>query len=55
VDLEATIAEVEQQMRTAAADLAFEAAAQLRDQLFDLRARLGGKAARPTADVAAER
>ena len=38
LDREALIEVLEQQMREAAADLDFETAAQLRDQLFDLRA-----------------
>jgi len=45
MDDEALIALVEQQMREAAANLDFEAAAALRDQLFELKARggAGGK------------
>ena len=45
MDNEALIALVEQQMREAAANLDFEAAAALRDQLFELKARggAGGK------------
>jgi excinuclease ABC subunit B len=46
MDLEATIAAVEEQMKAAAAELDFEAAARLRDQLFDLRARLDGTSRR---------
>jgi excinuclease ABC subunit B len=42
LDLAAMIEMVEQQMREAAADLDFEAAAQLRDQLFELKAKANG-------------
>ena len=42
VDLEAAIADVEQRMKAAAAALDFEGAARLRDELFELRARLDG-------------
>jgi excinuclease UvrABC nuclease subunit len=42
-------------MREAATALDFEAAARLRDQLFEVKARMGGNAARPAiaADAAA--
>ncbi|HEX5436346.1 MAG TPA: excinuclease ABC subunit UvrB [Gemmatimonadaceae bacterium] len=46
MDLEAVIGMVEQQMREAAANLDFEGAALLRDQLFELRSRADGKARR---------
>jgi excinuclease UvrABC helicase subunit UvrB len=38
LDREALIATLEQQMREAAAELDFELAAQLRDQIFELKA-----------------
>jgi excinuclease ABC subunit B len=41
---------LEQQMKTAAKELDFEAAAQIRDQLFELRARLDGVKGPPRAD-----
>ena len=41
-DIDATIAQLEADMRAAAKELDFEAAAQLRDQLFELRARKDG-------------
>ncbi|MDQ3696592.1 MAG: excinuclease ABC subunit UvrB [Gemmatimonadota bacterium] len=43
MELEAMIAEVEGGMKTAAGSLDFETAAALRDQLFELRARLDGQ------------
>jgi excinuclease ABC subunit B len=50
------IAMLEAQMREAAAALDFEAAARLRDQLFELKAREGGTAGRPAvADIRARR
>src|SRR5687767_7766321 len=50
------IAMLEAQMREAAAALDFEAAARLRDQLFELKAREGGSVARPAvADIRARR
>src|SRR5688500_12513680 len=50
------IAMLEAQMREAAAALDFEAAARLRDQLFELKAREGGTVARPVvADIRARR
>jgi excinuclease ABC subunit B len=53
VEPEALVAMLEQQMREAAAGLDFEGAARLRDQLFEVRARMTGKAAQPEADAAA--
>jgi excinuclease ABC subunit B len=55
VEPEALVAMLEQQMREAAAALDFEAAARLRDQLFEVKARMPGKTARPSlaADAAA--
>ncbi len=51
-DLPALIADLEGQMKQAAKDLDFEAAARLRDTLFELRARESGRAAgRRVADV----
>jgi excinuclease UvrABC helicase subunit UvrB len=38
---------LEQQMREAATALDFEAAARLRDQLFEVKARMAGNLARP--------
>ena len=52
VEPEALVAMLEQQMREAAAGLDFEGAARLRDQLFEVRARMAGKAAHPEADAA---
>jgi excinuclease ABC subunit B len=50
------IAMLEAQMREAAAALDFEAAARLRDQLFELKAREGGSVSRPlVADIRARR
>jgi excinuclease ABC subunit B len=48
-DIDATIAQLEADMRTAAKDLDFETAAQLRDQLFELRARKDGMVRRRDA------
>ncbi|HEU5175762.1 MAG TPA: excinuclease ABC subunit UvrB, partial [Gemmatimonadaceae bacterium] len=45
VDLEALLKMLEKQMKEAAADLDFETAAQLRDQIFELKTRIGGPAA----------
>jgi excinuclease ABC subunit B len=55
VDPETLVAMLDQQMREAATALDFEAAARLRDQLFEVKARMGGNAARPAiaADAAA--
>jgi excinuclease ABC subunit B len=53
VEPEALVAMLEQQMREAAAALDFEGAARLRDQLFEVRARMAGKAAQPEPDAAA--
>jgi excinuclease ABC subunit B len=51
-DIPAMIAAYEAEMKQAAKDLDFEAAARLRDQLFELRARESGRAAgRRVADV----
>jgi len=41
VDLDALLKMLEQQMKEAAADLDFETAAQLRDQIFELKTRMG--------------
>ncbi|HSJ62536.1 MAG TPA: excinuclease ABC subunit UvrB [Gemmatimonadaceae bacterium] len=56
VDLLARIEEVEAAMRAAAQELDFEAAAQLRDELFELKARLdrGGRGASRTPAGAAQ-
>jgi excinuclease ABC subunit B len=56
VDLLARIEEVEAAMRTAAQELDFEAAAQLRDELFELKARLdkGGRGTSRTPAGAAQ-
>jgi excinuclease ABC subunit B len=58
VDVEAMIRLLEEQMREAAKALDFETAAQLRDQLFELKARGSGPRAggtgRPPAAVAAD-
>ena len=48
-DLESTIAALEREMKQAAKDLDFEAAARLRDQLFELRARKDGGSRRASA------
>src|SRR5690349_21297913 len=55
VDPETLVAMLEQQMREAATALDFEAAARLRDQLFEVKARMAGNSARPAvaADAAA--
>ena len=45
VDLEALLRMLEQQMKEAAAELDFETAAQLRDQIFELKTRIGAPAA----------
>jgi excinuclease ABC subunit B len=56
IDLPAAIAEVEKQMREAAANLDFEGAARLRDELFELKARAdGGSRPRAAADPGARR
>jgi excinuclease ABC subunit B len=47
VDPETLVAMLEQQMREAATALDFEAAARLRDQLFEVKARVAGTASRP--------
>ncbi|MEJ7813033.1 MAG: excinuclease ABC subunit UvrB [Gemmatimonadaceae bacterium] len=59
MDAESLLAMLESQMRAAAADLDFEAAATLRDQIFEVKAKLGGggsvrrtAAAEPGAGVA---
>jgi excinuclease ABC subunit B len=46
VEPETLVAMLEQQMREAATALDFEAAARLRDQLFEVKARMGGGTAR---------
>jgi excinuclease ABC subunit B len=43
MDIVARIEEVEAAMKTAAQELDFEAAAALRDELFELKTRLGDK------------
>jgi excinuclease ABC subunit B len=55
VNLEEWSKILEQQMREAATALDFEAAARLRDQLFEVKARMAGSGARPAlaADAAA--
>jgi excinuclease ABC subunit B len=55
VDPETLVAMLEQQMREAATALDFEAAARLRDQLFEVKARMAGTTSRPAvaADAAA--
>jgi excinuclease ABC subunit B len=55
VEPETLVAMLEQQMREAATALDFEAAARLRDQLFEVKARMAGNTARPpiAADAAA--
>jgi excinuclease ABC subunit B len=57
VEPEALIAMLEQQMREAATALDFEAAARLRDQLFEVKARMAGNRARPpiAADASSAR
>ena len=54
VDPETLVAMLEQQMREAATALDFEAAARLRDQLFEVKARMAGNTSRPAvaADAA---
>ncbi len=47
IDVEATLTMLEEQMKVAAKTLDFETAAQLRDQIFELKARKDGGAARP--------
>ena len=46
-ELDKLIAQLEDDMRTAAADLDFETAARLRDEVFELRARRDGAQRRP--------
>jgi excinuclease ABC subunit B len=46
-DLPALIARLEQEMRDAAKQLDFEAAARLRDELFDIRAKMDGTRSEP--------
>ncbi len=48
-DIDATIAQLESEMRAAAKELDFETAAQLRDQLFEIRARKDGMVRRRDA------
>ena len=47
VEPETLVAMLEQQMREAATALDFEAAARLRDQLFEVKARMAGNITRP--------
>ena len=49
------IAELEKEMKEAAANLDFETAARLRDQLFEIRAKADGSRARPRGSLAAIR
>jgi excinuclease ABC subunit B len=46
-DLPALIAKLEEDMRTAAKNLDFESAARLRDELFDIRAKMDGTRSEP--------
>ena len=46
-DLPALIAQLEEEMRTAAKNLDFESAARLRDELFDIRAKMDGTRSEP--------
>ena len=46
-DLPALIAKLEEEMRTAAKNLDFESAARLRDELFDIRAKMDGTRSGP--------
>ena len=46
-DLPGLIARLEAEMRDAAKNLDFEAAARLRDELFDVRARMDGTRSEP--------
>jgi excinuclease ABC subunit B len=46
-DLPALIARLEEEMRTAAKNLDFESAARLRDELFDIRAKMDGTRSEP--------
>jgi excinuclease ABC subunit B len=57
VDPETLVAMLEQQMREAATALDFEAAARLRDQLFEVKARMAGNTSRSpvAADAASGR
>src|SRR5687767_2687748 len=57
VDPATLVAMLEQQMREAATALDFEAAARLRDQLFEVKARMAGNTSRPpvAADAASGR
>jgi excinuclease ABC subunit B len=50
-DLPGLVARLEEEMKAAAKDLDFETAARLRDELFDLRAAMGERADRKTADA----
>jgi excinuclease ABC subunit B len=54
-DLEAMIERLEKEMREAAAELDFEAAARLRDEVFELRARRDAASSRPRDAFAAIR
>jgi excinuclease ABC subunit B len=49
------IAQLEKEMKQAAADLDFETAARLRDQLFEIRAKFDGNRSRSRASLAAIR
>ncbi|HEY0997171.1 MAG TPA: excinuclease ABC subunit UvrB, partial [Gemmatimonadaceae bacterium] len=51
IDVEATLVMLEEQMKVAAKALDFETAAQLRDQIFELKARKDGGVARPAGDA----
>src|SRR5687767_4614553 len=54
-DPAALIAELEKEMKEAAANLDFETAARLRDQLFEIRAKADGSRSRPRGSLAAIR
>jgi excinuclease ABC subunit B len=51
-DIEQLVRELEEEMKAAAAALDFEAAARIRDQLFELRARSEGRTIRSRGALA---
>jgi excinuclease ABC subunit B len=51
-DLPALIARLEEEMRQAAKALDFETAARLRDELFDIRAKMDGTRSEPRRSYA---